>query len=119
MKILALKIVSYLTISAYEAMQMNVMEFLKRLNEITPKKIFLKCINHSRIIYDQNLMVVIPTCFRETDKTGNIQQVQYIPLVHSLLRIHPSVLAPGKCHFEMQTSKSDINTEITQESVSI
>lgn len=73
MKILALRIVSYLTISAYEAMQMNVMEFLKRLNEITPKKIFLKYINHSRIIYDQNLMVVIPTCFRDTDKTGNIQ----------------------------------------------
>lgn len=73
MRILALWIVSYLITSAYEAMQINVMEFLRRLNEITPKKIFLKYINHSRIIYDQNLMVVVPTCFRETDKTGNIQ----------------------------------------------
>lgn len=60
MKIMALMIVSCLTTSAYEAMQINVMEFLRRLNEITPKKIFLKCINHSRIIYDENMMVVIP-----------------------------------------------------------
>lgn len=73
MKILALRIVSCLTASAYEAMQINGMECLRRLNEITPKKIFLKCINHSRIIYDKNLIVVILTCFLETEKTGNTE----------------------------------------------
>lgn len=73
MKILALRIVSCLTASAYETMQINGKECLRRLNEITPKKIFLKYINHSRIIYDKNLMVVIPTCFLETEKTRNIE----------------------------------------------